>query len=209
MAVLDTSATTQIGTIITTPPMADPFAIVLAFQVRQGRMLANLAHVAEPRSAPGVSDLAGRILDYLMLELPGHLDDEEAILIALESQPDVPAGLDAVADALREEHGAIHKLLPPVMRGLRYLSVGRMPTAPKVFSGACAILLEFMRLHAAYVQGTLLPLARQLTGPDALSSLALDMACRREATGSRRLEVTGSRRRDATAGDGPALSGPP
>ncbi|MGF1627233.1 MAG: hypothetical protein ACFCVH_20310 [Alphaproteobacteria bacterium] len=161
-------------------PVTDPFAEILASQVRQARMLDKLAQLADPNAAPEAADLAGRLLAFLMIELPRDLDDEEAVIVAIESQPDAPDCLVTVATAVREEHAAIGQLLTPVMRGLRYLSVGRHPAAPAAFGGACTVLMEFMRLHADYVQGTLLPLAKRLAGPQALSDLLLDMACRRE-----------------------------
>jgi hypothetical protein len=153
--------------------LEDPLDFLAAEHARQTVLLGHLERVARDPQARAAKELAGALLRWLTHELPVHVADEERSLYPRLAAFDTTG----VLDRLQDDHRRDQRLVADVAAGLRRAAKSRAPGP-----GFTAAALEFAanhRAHPALEESAVTPLARHCLAPDAIASLAAEMAARR------------------------------
>jgi hemerythrin-like domain-containing protein len=151
----------------------DPVAFLAAEHARQTVLLGHLERVVRDPQARAAKELAAALLRWLTHELPVHIADEERSLYPRLAAFDTTG----VLDRLQDDHRRDQRLVSEVAAGLRRAAEGRVP-GPR-FAAAALEFAANHRAHLALEESAVTPLARHRLAPDAVASLAAEMAARR------------------------------
>lgn len=160
----------------------EPIDYLYADHYRQRVVCRFLDEIAQDPEAGRSLDLAPRVLDYLVRDLPQHIADEEQDLFPrLRARCTPEDQVERVLMLLSEEHARDQEVVLALPAGLRSLTEGRPLEERDLFVQAASTFAECQRRHLAWEEGVILPLARKRLKPDDLAGLGRSMAARRGA----------------------------
>ncbi|MBR0672757.1 hemerythrin domain-containing protein [Neoroseomonas soli] len=153
--------------------LTDPLAFLSAEHLRQGALLAHLERLARHPQARGARALAAALMEWLAVELPRHMADEERSLHArLE-----PYDTEGLLLRLREDHVDEREAAKALIADLRAIAAHHSPGP-----GFAALARRFasgFRAHLATEEAEVTPLARRVLSAEILTQIAAELAARR------------------------------
>ena len=155
-----------------------PIDYLQAEHLRQLRVCDLLDSIL--RHPDGTESRAGAeiVLDYLKVELPRHIaDEEEDLFPRLEAACAPSDNLEGMIQVLKEEHAQNAILLESVEGALSSLKTKSFLDMPAQFG---AVFAEAKRRHIRWENALLLPLARARLSAEDLRDLGRGMATRRQ-----------------------------
>lgn len=153
--------------------LGDPLAFLTAEHHRQGALVGHLERLARHPDGPGTRALAAALAEWLEVELPRHVQDEERSLHArLE-----PFDMGGLLPRLRQDHAEESDTMKPLVADLRAIAAHR-PPGPDFAIHALHFATAF-RAHLAVEEAEVTPLARRVLPPEVLAEIAAELAARR------------------------------
>lgn len=153
-----------------------PIDYLLADHHRQTKLCDLLDTIRADPDSDELQHNRKAILDYLAVELPRHMADEEDLFASIVENCAAGDTVGALIELLRDEHARNGDLLgatKEALASMESLEVGEgLPPDVAVFA-------ETKRRHIRLENELLLPLARVWLNPDALRALGERMASRR------------------------------
>ena len=154
-----------------------PLDYLQADHLRQHRLCDLLESILRNPKAKESKASLDIVLDYLKVELPRHIADEEEDLFPRLKASCLPGdNIDEMMQVLREEHTQNAILLNSSEDALSSQKARSDPDAP-ILSGV--VFAEAKRRHIRWENTLLLPLARARLGAEDLRDLGRGMATRR------------------------------
>lgn len=154
-----------------------PLDYLQADHLRQIRLCDLLESILRNPKAKESRASVDIVLDYLKVELPRHIADEEEDLFPRLKASCTPSdNLEGMLEVLREEHTQNAILLNAIEDALPTLDARARPDGP-VLSGV--VFAEAKRRHIRWENALVLPLARARLGAEDLKGLGRGMAKRR------------------------------
>jgi hemerythrin-like domain-containing protein len=161
----------------------EPLDLLYAEHYRQ-RIICNTLDAACGKRPVALSRAELRsIVEYLTIDLPLHIaDEEEALFPLLEARCTEEDSAGDVIELLRAEHAADQALMAEAVAPLRAMAGGRTAVIADTARAHIRAMAEAQRRHLAWENSVVLPLAkRRLTDSD-LVDLGRAMAQRRGIT---------------------------
>lgn len=153
--------------------LTDPLAFLSAEHLRQGALLGHLERLARDPQARGGRAMAAALAEWLAVELPRHIADEERSLHArLE-----PYDSEGLLRRLREDHAEERETARALIAELRAIAA-HQPPGPG-FAGLARRFASGFRAHLATEEAEVTPLARRVLSPEMLTQIAAELAARR------------------------------
>lgn len=161
--------------------LPDPIDRLLQEHDRQLDFCDELEDLACRVGAEPVTALAGQLLDYLMHDLPIHIEDEELDLFPrLSSRVSSNAELVEVLGQLVSDHEADKELAAKVATDLEALAGGApLPNSSRFFMNVSAFCAN-QRRHLSWENRIVLPTARKLLDETEMDKIARSMSARRK-----------------------------
>lgn len=154
-----------------------PLDYLQADHLRQHRLCDLLENILRNPKAKESRASVDIVLDYLKVELPRHIADEEEDLFPRLKASCTPGdNIEEMMEVLREEHTQNAILLDAIEEALPTLDARARPDGP-VLSGV--VFAEAKRRHIRWENALVLPLARARLGAEDLKGLGRGMAKRR------------------------------
>lgn len=153
--------------------LTDPLAFLSAEHLRQGALLGHLERLARQPEARGARALAAALAEWLAVELPRHIADEERSLHA-RLEPYDSAGL---LRRLRGDHAEERETATALAADLRAIAA-HQPPGPD-FPALARRFASRFRAHLATEEAEVTPLARRVLSPEMLTQIAAEFAARR------------------------------
>lgn len=158
----------------------DPIGFLYGEHARIGRCCAELAQLAEDPAAPGASESAASVLDFLENELPVHVADEEEDLFPLLRDRLSPGDeVVSVIEILRDEHRDDIECGRSLIEPLRRIAAGRRLVDRAMFTRLVHAFTSLQLGHHKLENDVVLRVAGKRLSADDIAQLGRSMAARR------------------------------
>ena len=156
--------------------LREPLDYLQADHLRQRKICDLLDRVlGDPDCAAAIS-VAASLLDFLAIELPRHIADEEDLFTCLRGRCTPDDRIEELITALREDHAKDTTIRQRAETALAAMKAGNGANGT---NAAMAVFAEAKRRHIRWENELLLPLARARLESDDLKALGQGMAERR------------------------------
>ena len=156
--------------------LRQPIDYLMADHRRQTKVCDLLDSIHGDPEGETARSSATAILDYLAVDLPHHVADEEELFPSLAARCRPSDKVEALIDLLKAEHADNGALLEATEAALRAMAA---QGAADGLAPALAVFAEAKRRHIRLENELLFPLARARLKPEDLRALGRTMALRR------------------------------